>query len=155
MILTTKKILFFLFFFWLLLPHSFAQDKRFLNKLDSSHRSDHENTLHVMFSDIESAISSGNVAELSKYLGSPTYFSLSNGISGYYSANQAYYLLEDYFKIYQVRSFRLKNVSARGDNPYATGEYFFEFKGKRDSAQVYISLKLLGSGWKITQITIN
>lgn len=131
------------------------QDKKILNKFDSSNRAERTNSAQLIFNDIESAISTGNVAVLSKFTGSQTYFSLSNGISGYYSANQAYYILEDFFKVYQVSSFRFKNIQAGSDNPYATGVYNYEFKGQKNTAQVYVSLKFLGNCWKITQITIN
>ncbi|MBZ0199904.1 MAG: DUF4783 domain-containing protein [Ignavibacteriaceae bacterium] len=111
--------------------------------------------VQTIFSEIENAFSSGNVSALSAYLGPQTYFSLSNGINGYYSTSQAFYVLEDFFKIYKVVIFKFNNIQAGGNNPYATGEYVFELKGKRETAKVYISLKPAGSSWKITQITIN
>ena len=83
------------------------------------------------------------------------YLSLSNGISGYYSSNQAYYVLQDFFKIYHVTDFRFNNIKDDEDNVYATGLYNFIFKEKRESAQVYVSIKLTGKEWKITQLTIN
>ena len=104
---------------------------------------------------IESAISTGNVSALSSYFSSRTYFSLSNGVSGYFSTNQAYYILEDYFKIYHVISFRFNNIQTAEDKPYGIGVYNFEFKGKRDNSKVYVSLKSENDNWKITQITIN
>jgi hypothetical protein len=105
--------------------------------------------------DIENSIAKGNINSLFKNLSPLTYFSLSNGIRGYYSSNQAYYILEDFFKIYQVISFRFHSIQAEDGNPYATGIYFYQFKGKRESSQVYISLKNTGKSWKITQITFN
>ena len=89
------------------------------------------------------------------YLNTPTYLSLSNGISGYYSSNQAFYVLEDFFNIYKVTSFHFQIIQVHDNLPYATGIYKYYFRGKRDSANVYISLKQVGDSWKITQITIN
>lgn len=111
--------------------------------------------VNKIFSEIETAFSLGNVSTLSEYLGPQTYFSLSNGINGYYSTNQAFYVLEDFFKIYKIVAFKFNNIQSGGNNPYATGEYVFELKGKRETAKVYISLKPAGNSWKITQITIN
>ncbi len=108
-----------------------------------------------IFSDISSGISNQDVESIARYFSSQTYLSLSNGISGYYSSNQAYYVLEDFFKIYRVTAFRFENIQSDSNNPYATGEYQFEYRGKRDLAQVYIALKKSGKNWKITQITIN
>jgi hypothetical protein len=129
-----------------------AQEKNFLNKLDSSKRT---LAAQVIFNQIESAVSRGDVSTLAPYLGSQTYLSLSNGIRGYYSANQAYYILEEFFRVYHVTSFRFENINSDESSPYATGVYSFEFKGKRNAVQAYIALKKAGSGWKITQITIN
>jgi Domain of unknown function (DUF4783) len=108
-----------------------------------------------VFSDISDGIIKQEVESIARYFSSQTYLSLSNGISGYYSSNQAYYVLEDFFKIYRVTAFRFNNIQSDSNNPYATGEYQFEYRGKRDLAQVYISLKKTGKNWKISQITIN
>jgi hypothetical protein len=114
-----------------------------------------QNSAKVILNEIENNIAKGNIAALSKNLSPLTYFSLSNGIRGYYSSNQAYYILEDYFKIYQVVSFRFHSLQAEDGNPYATGIYYYQYKGKRETAQVYISLKNTGKSWKIIQITFN
>jgi hypothetical protein len=144
-------IVFFMSFVFLT-GTSIPQDNRLLNKLD---KSNHRNPSKVIFDQVETGIAQGDVALISKYFGSQTYLSLSDGKSGYYSSNQAFYVLEDFFKIYRVASFRFNNINTDEDTPYATGVYNFEFKGKKNAAQVYISLKKAGSGWKITQITIN
>jgi hypothetical protein len=129
-----------------------AQETKHLNKIITRTQ---KTPAAAVFSDIESAIAQGNVAQLSKYFSPHTYFSLSNGVSGYYSSNQAYYLIEDFFRIFRVTSFRFQNIQVDDENPYATGVYSFEFKGKKDASQVYISLKYSSKNWKITQITIN
>ena len=108
-----------------------------------------------VFGQIEQAFANGDVRTLSGYLSSQTYFSLTNGKSGYFSKNQAFYVLQDFFKIYNVISFKLSNIQTDDDNPYATGVYGYELKGKRNNAQVYISLKYAGRSWQISQITIN
>lgn len=130
-----------------------AQEKNFLNKFDTSKHA--VTTTQIIFNRIESAIAQGNVNLLSSYLDSQTYLSLSNGIRGYYSSNQTYYVLEDFFRIYKVASFHFNNLNANENVPYAIGVYSYEFKGKRNTAQAYISLKKTGNSLKITQITIN
>lgn len=132
-----------------LFSSAFAQNfnpKMQINKQSESHR---------VFSEISDGIANKDVESIARYFSSQTYLSLSNGISGYYSSNQAYYVLEDFFKIYRVTAFRFDNIQSDSNNPYATGEYQFEYRGKRDIAQVYISLKKTGKNWKISQITIN
>ncbi len=149
-----RKIFFIGIFFLLTAAAIYAQENSLLKKFDNS-SNNRTAAVQLIFTDMEKALSSGNFSSLSTFFCSQTYLSLSNGVSGYYSSNQAYYILEDFFKIYNVTSFRFKNIHAAGSTPYATGIYSFEFKGKKDNAQVYISLKQFGSGWKITQITIN
>jgi hypothetical protein len=116
---------------------------------------DKTSTVENIFRDIEAGISQGRVASIAKYFSPQTYFSFTNGVSGYYSANQAYYVLQDFFNIYQALSFKLNNIHSDETNPYATGVYNYELKGKRGTAQVYISLKNTGGSWRIIQITFN
>lgn len=129
-----------------------AQENNFLNKFDSSRNTA---VVQTVFHRIESAISDGNIAALSGYLASQTYLSLANGTRGYYSSNQAYYVMEDFFRVYNVNSFRFDNLNFSGSTPYATGVYTYDYKGVRTTTQAYISLNRIGSNWKITQITIN
>ncbi|MHB1686593.1 MAG: DUF4783 domain-containing protein [Ignavibacteriaceae bacterium] len=129
-----------------------AQENESTNKTDGRRI---QNSALFVFNEIEKGISSGKVAAISKYFSSQTYLNLSNGITGYYSSNQAYYVLEDFFKNCQVTSFDYDAIHADEENPFATGIYRYLFKGKHESAEVYISLKHVGKKWKITQITIN
>lgn len=123
-----------------------------ISKVDNNRQ---RNSAEVILTEIEGGIAKGNIPAIFKHLSPQTYFSLTNGIRGYFSSNQAYYILEDFFKIYHVISFRFHSLQAEEGNPYATGIYFYEFKGKRETAQVYISLKNTGNSWKIIQITFN
>lgn len=116
---------------------------------------DSNQIVNAVFDDIEISIREGNVSRLSKYLGTQTYFSLSNGVNGYYSPNQAYYILEDFFNLYKVTAFKFNQISRDKASPYATGTFSFDNKGKRNTAKVYISLKKIGDKWNITQLTIN
>lgn len=108
-----------------------------------------------VFKEIEEGISEGDVDKFSSYLSAQTYLSLSNGASGYYSANQAFYVLQDFFKINKISSFRFSSMYEEGDTPFATGTYTHEYRGRKNTAQVFISLKFQSNGWKITQITFN
>lgn len=108
-----------------------------------------------LFYEIESGISKGNIQSISRHLSNQTYFSFFTGVNGYYSSNQAFYVLEDFFKINQVISFRFQNIQTDNNSCYATGVYMYENKGKRSHSQVYLSLMKIGNNWKINQITIN
>lgn len=145
---------FLIFFAWLIVGNIAFAQQNFLNQ-NRSENKEQSNLLTSVFNRIERGISAGSVSELSAYLNSKTYLSLANGISGYYTSNQAFYVLEDFFNVYKVTSFHFLNMQINENLPYATGVYKYYFRGKRDSANVYISLKQSGDTWKITQITIN
>jgi len=137
-----------------LLPLSvlFSQTSNFTGKNETKKGTQQE---ELIFKEIESGIKDGSVERISKYFGQQTYFSFSNGINGYYSSNQAFYVIEDFFKIYRVTSFKLDHIKSDNNHSYATGKYSYDNKGQRSSAQVYISLKKIGTKWMITQFTIN
>lgn len=106
-----------------------------------------------IFSDIERAFSSGNVSLISGYFPSQIYLSLSNGVNGFYSGNQAYYILQDFFQINQPINFKYTQKS-ESENGFATGLFTFENKNKKETAQVFISVEFSGAKWKISLITI-
>lgn len=148
MMKATFYIIISLFFCLIIFP----QQNDLLPKKDKSLKNQNEAEI---FHDLEDNIREGNIVGISKYFGQQTYFSLSNGISGYYSANQAYYVLEDFFKLYKVTSFKFDHIKTDKNSSYATGKYGYDNKGKRSVAQVYISVKKVGNNWNITQFTIN
>lgn len=131
---------------------SFSQNNKSIKNLQNESESQLDSTI---FKDIEQAIKKNEVERLTRYFGSQTYFSLTGGINGYYSSNQSFYVLEDFFKMYRVINFKFDNIKNEPSNPYATGIYFYEYRGKRNSAQVYLSLKKIGKNWNISQLTIN
>jgi len=115
-------------------------------------KSPQENPIKV-FSLIETSINSGDVSAISKFISSQTYISLSNGETGYYSSVQSYYIIQDFFKNYKVVSFKFRSVSD-ADNPYGIGTLVYEFRNKRVTAQVFVSLSETGNDWLISQFTV-
>src|SRR5690606_36755479 len=87
---------------------SYSQEK-LIRKSESKEQTDFD---PKVFQEIEDAIQSGEAAKISAFLGSQTYFSISGVANGYYSSNQAYYVLEEFFKIYRVTKFRLDNIKS-------------------------------------------
>lgn len=108
-----------------------------------------------VFDEIGNAINEKDISTLSRHLRSQTYLNLPNGISGYYSANQAYFVLEDFLKKYRVLSFEFDEINTSTINPYATGIYKYDLNGRRKSVHLYIQLRESSNNWSITQITTN
>jgi len=109
----------------------------------------------IIFNDIESGIASNDVKKFSQYFSSQPYISLVNGVNGYYSSNQAYYIMEDFFNSFKVVSFKMEETKSEGTISYGKGDYYFEKKGRRELAHLYITLSKSGNNWYITQISIN
>lgn len=111
--------------------------------------------VYSVLNDIEKGILKANISDISPYLASHVYLSFLNGISGYYSSNQAYYTLDKFLKEYKVISFSFSKIKITTTNPFAIGTYYYEYKGNRSEARVYLTLKLTSKSWQITQISIN
>jgi len=108
-----------------------------------------------ILNEIETSIQDNDIKSLSKYFSSQPYISLINGVNGYYSSNQAYYILENFFNTFKVVSFSFEEKKAEESVSYGKGAYYYEKKGKRENAHLYITLNKAGSKWYITQISIN
>jgi hypothetical protein len=107
-----------------------------------------------VFQLVESALEAGNIGALSQHLGTQVFLNLRGGESGYYSANQAYYVLENYFKNRKLVQIDLTTMSESEATPYATGRAAFNVKGSREHAQIYLSLTMVGGRWVVTQINV-
>lgn len=104
---------------------------------------------------IIAGLNDGSVSNISRYFSNQVYLSLKTGERGYYSSNQAYYLLDKFFKIYEPISFQTTAKMIESANPYLAGKLFCRFKGSIESFQFYMSLNWNGFRWEITQISIN
>ncbi len=147
-----RSLLIFLSLFVSISNIVFAQNERNISK---------ENEVSLLRSfnnalvSIEQGLKMGKVSELSHFVDSQIYLNLSNGIIGYYSSNQAYYVLADFFKSHRMISIDFDNSLADVTNPIAIGNCQYFNNDKQESAQMYISLKFINKKWKLTQITIN
>ncbi len=107
-----------------------------------------------VFETVRSGLVSGQVSSLSEHMGAQVYVNLRGGESGYFSANQAYYLLENYLRTRKFSSLEFNTMGEDESTPYATGIAGFDHKGSQESAQVYVSLSEVGEQWVISQIKI-
>ncbi len=163
-----KLIILFLFLIFLGAGNSFGQLKSNylnkekgirittrLNKLKQIQEIRRQKLSIIEFRNIERAIAQGDIAQLSRYFNSRTYLNLTNGVSGYYSNNQVYYVLKKYFRKHKVKSFKFDKIYTDANTPYAVGSYDFNTHDGRRSLRVYVSLKRVKNEWKILQITLN
>ena len=104
--------------------------------------------------DVERGIGSGSVADFSAHFPSQVSISLRDEGDGTYSSNQAYYLLDQFFRLRRFTGCKLTTVGESGGVPFATGSASFTLKGGRETAQVYLSLARSGDRWVVSQINI-
>jgi hypothetical protein len=124
--------------------------------IKSDLKSNSQNTMaYQVLEEIEMGISKAKLSAISPHLSSQIYLSFLNGVSGYYSSNQAYYVLENFFNEYKVISFKFESFNFNTITPFAKGTYYYEHKGNRSEAKVYLTMKLTGKTWELTQISIN
>jgi hypothetical protein len=111
--------------------------------------------IQKVFSRIEEGIETGSIDKFASYFSSRNYLSLRGGISGYYSENQTFYVIKDFFSINQPLAFKLTNIVSDQSTPFAAGMLRYINRGIRSTATVFISLQWVDHQWRISQITIN
>lgn len=109
---------------------------------------------NIMSRSIE-AISSGNISVLSNDFARQIYLSLKSGEKGYFSNNQAFYLLQNLFSIYEPLKFHSSLKVSESSTPYIAGKLYTQFKGKIEVLQVFVGYFWNGEKWEITQISMN
>ena len=107
-----------------------------------------------VFEMVEEGIASGTVNDFAAFFDSQVSVNLRGGESGYYSANQTYYVLESYFKLRRFGHFEFTTFGKSESNPYATGSARFTSKGGMENVQVYVSLSWGGERWVISQFKV-
>jgi Domain of unknown function (DUF4783) len=103
---------------------------------------------------VQSSIVNKNLKALSPFFASKVYISLLSGKEGYYSAEQSFYILKDFFLNYAPVSFTFSNSNAASSNPYGVGTLRYVTRGKHGKAQLFVSLSKARNDWRISQITI-
>ena len=111
--------------------------------------------VNKIFIHIEDGLNNNAIDKFATYFSEKNFISLKNGNSGYFSANQSYYVIKDFLSIYKPLSFKLTNIVTDSTNPFASGILRYNNNGIRGTAVVFISLQLVNNQWRISQITIN
>jgi len=104
---------------------------------------------------IQKGFEQNNAKLFSNYFDDNCYLSLNNGISGYYTSNQAYYIFEKYFSTYKILEFKV--VESAKSNIQVIIEIAVKYvkDGNTNTGQVLITLKNYNDKFLITQIFIS
>jgi len=104
-----------------------------------------------VLAEIEGIIQRGEGEGLSRYLSPQVYISLKGSEWGFYSSNQATYVLWKFFSTYKPISFSFSTYGEVESNPFATGRGYFSSKGVRESLQIYVSLAYREGRWLLVE----
>ena len=113
-------------------------------------QSDHQR----VFDNVRTGLNAGSVGTFSDMLGPQVNVDLRGGESGYFSAGQAYYVLERYMQANRITNLSFTTMQESAGVPFATGRTTIIKKGMNEPAQVYVSLSQVGGRWVISQIKI-
>lgn len=113
-----------------------------------------ERDYRIVFEEIQDGFERGNVTLFSAHLAPQVQVNLKGEESGYYSANHAHYVLENYLKSRKVLSFEFTSVGETETMPYGIGRAVFGAKGNREVQQVYVALMKSDGRWAVAEINI-
>ena len=101
--------------------------------------------------EIERGIGKADVAAFSAHFARQVAVNIRGGENGYFSANQAYYLLQSYFTAHRAVQFKFTTIGETAGIPFATGGGSFTFRGSKQTVQIYVTFRRSGERWLITQ----
>lgn len=107
-----------------------------------------------LFETIERDIVRSSLTESSGHFAEQVFVNMSSGESGYFSSNQTVSILQRYLSSRTLLSFEFSRFSDTGTTPYATGRLSFVSRGRKESAQVYVSLRFQDSRWVVSQFNV-
>jgi hypothetical protein len=121
---------------------------------DLQSRTTNQAEVRKLFGTIERNIANTSLGLTASQFAQQVFVNMSNGESGYFSANQTVSILQRYFSGRTSLTFEFSRFNVSGSTPYATGRLSFSTRGRRESAQIYVSLRFQDSRWVISQFNI-
>ncbi len=120
--------------------------------LELKSQEDEKEYYREIFKAIEAGIDAGNVDTFAGYFAQQVYVSIRGGESGYFSSNQAYYIIKNFLTARKPLGFSFSTYGVADGIPFATGRALFRIKGNRENVQVYAALSKLNGKWVIDKI---
>ncbi|MBI1802907.1 MAG: DUF4783 domain-containing protein [Ignavibacteriae bacterium] len=113
-----------------------------------------DSLLTLLVEKVHQGIASGNVQMFSEHFARQVSITLRGKEGGYFSGNQAFYILQSFFSSRRVLNFKFTTVGTDDTNSYATGGGVFMVKGNPEVFQVYVALASVGDRWVVTQFNV-
>ncbi len=103
---------------------------------------------------IQDGVNGGNVRLFSGHFAKQIFVSLGENENGYFSANQATIVLQDYFSSKRNVKFNFSTSDLNSEMPYATGGGTCFLRGTIHHFQIYVSFAFTDGRWVITQFNV-
>lgn len=123
-------------------------------KISIAQENEYKTVHNNIFRAFEQGIINSDVSFFSGYFGKQVYLNLKSGESGMFSANQAYYILQNYLSNRKIVSFSFTSFGYAEKIPFAVGNLVFKYKGTHIFTNVYISLTSIDGEWVIDKINL-
>ena len=107
-----------------------------------------------IFKEIERGVVTQDAKLISKHFGKQVFLRLKSKEDTYFSANQAQYVLQNYFNTHRIISFKLSSINEELPSPYATGGGTMQIKNSRVLFQVYVALTKTNNRWFISEFNV-
>lgn len=154
-----KRLLYLLLLFFFFLVSSgelLSQDSWWKEKrYKSEEKKKKFNECKLAFMNIADGLMYSNVTYVSPYFQNEIYLSISNSEKGYYNREQSAYIIENFFSLYPVSSFKWRNSSRSEKYAFALGKYRYKRSGFINTYTISVSLKYVNDLWLIDQIIVN
>jgi hypothetical protein len=134
---------------------SATQTKQFTPQKYSENSQEPETEkINSIFHDVENALSSNDVDLLTQHIFKQVKLTLRDAENGYFSENQAIYIIKNYFTTHKVINFKFTLSRISAEPPFATGGGYWNMKGKQEKFQVYITVTERDKRWVLAQFII-
>ena len=115
---------------------------------------DNTDTAQMIFEYVQTNIAADRAKNISAHFANQVYINVRGEEGGYFSANQGIIILQNFFSLHHVVTFKLSTVNTTHEQPYATGAGTFFSRGKKENLQIYIGLTPREGGWFISQFNV-
>lgn len=108
-----------------------------------------------VFIDIGDGFSYNNLYSITPYFENEIYLNITGEDKGYYSSDQAKYILDSFLNNFICTNFKWRNSSRSDIYAFATGKFKYTKNGYSNAFDISISLNYNNESWLIDQIIIN
>lgn len=108
----------------------------------------------LTFESIAEGFNRDNLQRITNYFDAQVYLDLLSIDKGYYSANQAEMILQDFMSYYTVDNFYYTGSHAKSDFAFAIGYYIYYKGSSRVKLNASVSLYYKDESWYIDQISL-